>query len=446
LDLKTLSKTISASWRNAQKNDQSAVKYCAKLAEAELKKYNDELKRWKIVRQAGDRLVTVTGQKVDKPTVDKPVDGCLVSPSELESQSESEMHRGLGVLQETRQQLAQMKLKMYLYSNYSEPPMKVQGHLWNGGSSSSSGVQGGNTPFSNGLSPSFAYGLLSTSAEAMSRLRNQYYGNNSILPGYDGYPPTVPALSPLATGTHLSSSTRDATVTQAARGIMAMAMGSSNTTPNVGVGTRGVTPPNNDKNHASHFIPSAVTSSDVPDQQKCAIISSDVCQEQHKQPKTNNPISLFTPSDDRVLDPVHNFPRCHCIQLFESTQDDHTTSARVGQVGLRCFYCKEICFPSTRDAIYENVLNFQRNHLENCPCFPEKMKAKYKTLIQREYWSQKKRLSYDFLKAYYAEAAREIGLVDSPRGLVFGAPQSRSGVPSERLQALVDAAESCEVN
>lgn len=170
---------------------------------------------------------------------------------------------------------------------------------------------------------------------------------------------------------------------------------------------------------------------------KSAIISS---------PKNDNPISLFTPSDDRVLDPVHNFPRCHCIQLFEATQDDHTTGGRVGQVGLRCFYCKEVCFPSKRETLYDNVLNFQRNHLENCPCFPEKMKAKYKTLIQQEYWSQRKRLSYDFLKAYYAEAASDIGLVDSSRGLVFGAPQSRSGIPSERLQALVDLAESYEVN
>ena len=46
---------------------------------------------------------------------------------------------------------------------------------------------------------------------------------------------------------------------------------------------------------------------------------------------------------------------------------------------------------------------------------------------------------------YIAEAARELGIVDSPnhKGLVFDASSvNTSGVPSERLQTIIDAAES----
>jgi hypothetical protein len=54
---------------------------------------------------------------------------------------------------------------------------------------------------------------------------------------------------------------------------------------------------------------------------------------------------------------------------------------------------------------------------------------------------EKRRPSQAFLRAYYAEAASELGLVDSPDGgLVFGAPQNTSGVPSKRLMSLLGAA------
>jgi len=177
-----------------------------------------------------------------------------------------------------------------------------------------------------------------------------------------------------------------------------------------------------------------------PDLVQSAIPSSDV-QDQQKTPESNNPICLFIPSDATVLDPVHNFPRCHCIKLVEKRENDHIPG-RVGQVGLCCFYCDETCLPSKRDTIYENVLSFQQNHLEICPAFPEKMKAKYKRLVQQEYLSSKdNRPSQAFLRAYYAEAAGELGLVDSPYGgLVFGAPQNTSGVLSKRLLSLLKSA------
>jgi len=196
------------------------------------------------------------------------------------------------------------------------------------------------------------------------------------------------------------------------------------TVPKLGIHKK--TPPNEDIQTPDFFL-SAILSSDVQDHQKIS--------------ESDNPICLFIPSDLKVLDPVHNFPRGHCIKIIEKTENDHTPG-RVGQVGLRCFYCEETCLPSKRDTIYEHVLSFQTNHLESCPSLPEKMKAKYKTLVQKEYSiSKENRPSHAFLRAYYAEAASELGLVDSPNGgLVFGAPQNTSGVPSKRLLSLLEAA------
>ena len=54
-------------------------------------------------------------------------------------------------------------------------------------------------------------------------------------------------------------------------------------------------------------------------------------------------VCLFVPSDNKVLDDVHNFPRCHCIQIFVKKDDDSATLGKRGQVGLRCFYCKVSC-------------------------------------------------------------------------------------------------------
>ena len=61
--------------------------------------------------------------------------------------------------------------------------------------------------------------------------------------------------------------------------------------------------------------------------------------------------------------------------------------SKIGQVGLRCFFCKDVpknkltkqavCFPSKRETIFESVRNYQRTHMMDCPYFPEQMKAEY---------------------------------------------------------------------
>lgn len=164
---------------------------------------------------------------------------------------------------------------------------------------------------------------------------------------------------------------------------------------------------------------------------------------------------LFIESDSTFLDPVHNFLRCRCIELFVVNQNHMmgpvrgACPSRLGQVGLRCFFCKDaprqelakqaVSFPTKLETIFESIRNYQRSHLNACPCIPEQVKAEYKILLEQESPLTK---PVKYVKAYYAEAASELGLIDGPNGLIFGAPANMTGVPSERLRALIEAVES----
>ena len=78
-------------------------------------------------------------------------------------------------------------------------------------------------------------------------------------------------------------------------------------------------------------------------------------------------------------------------------------------------------------------------HLKACQYIPDDLKTKYKSLLDQNHQLKKPQ---KYVKAYYAEAARELGLVDTPDGLFFGSAPNSSGTPSERLGTLIGAA-SC---
>lgn len=169
-------------------------------------------------------------------------------------------------------------------------------------------------------------------------------------------------------------------------------------------------------------------------------------QRPRRSPIGHHVTRLTIPSDAIVLDRVNNFLRGECIEIFTVTYDE-----LVLQVGFRCSYCKCLprgvlakqahFFPSRRDTIFECVRNFKRSHVEACPCIPESTKAEYKIWVQSDDDPRKK--SHQYLKAYYAEAASEIGLIDdtTKRGLAFGGPPNTTGKPSERLRLLLQASE-----
>lgn len=166
-------------------------------------------------------------------------------------------------------------------------------------------------------------------------------------------------------------------------------------------------------------------------------------------------VSLAVPSDSVFLDQVHIFLRSSCIELFATTVDDMGRPGRgarasfVGQVGLRCAWCKNlpmaelptqaICYPSKRDTIYESVRNYQRKHIEICPCLTQELKEKYKAMSNSIGPNNK---SQKMLRAYYTEASSDVGLVDTPKGLIFGSRPHTSSIPSDNLKAVLVAAES----
>ena len=60
------------------------------------------------------------------------------------------------------------------------------------------------------------------------------------------------------------------------------------------------------------------------------------------------PVCLSIDSDTTFLDPLHNFLRTECIEIFVATQHDIDAPGRgskpscIGQLGLRCIYCKDM--------------------------------------------------------------------------------------------------------
>ena len=163
------------------------------------------------------------------------------------------------------------------------------------------------------------------------------------------------------------------------------------------------------------------------------------------------PVTRLTiPSDASFLDPVHILLREECIEVFVAdklgTTQRGARATIVGQIGLRCRYCAHLdkgeerakqsaCYPSKKDTIFEAIRNFQRTHLTNCKHVPDDVLRRYTELA-----NQRKRLSQRFLKAYYAEAATELGIVDTSKGLVFGAAPNDSGKPLPRLAEIIEAA------
>jgi len=179
------------------------------------------------------------------------------------------------------------------------------------------------------------------------------------------------------------------------------------------------------------------------------------CDPYSNESNIHHVVSLAVPSDSVFLDQVHIFLRSSCIELFATTVDDMGRPGRgarasfVGQVGLRCAWCKNlpmaelptqaICYPSKRDTIYECVRNYQRKHIEICPCLTQELKEKYKAMSNSIGPNNK---SQKMLRAYYAEASSDLGLVDTPKGLIFGSRPHTSSIPSENLMVVLVAAES----
>jgi hypothetical protein len=164
----------------------------------------------------------------------------------------------------------------------------------------------------------------------------------------------------------------------------------------------------------------------------------------------DHPTRLSIPSDEQFLDPVYNFLRSSCIEVFVATEENDTggrgrgaKSHAIGQVGLRCVHCKHIqrnrranqavSHPSRTTNIFESVRNYQRIHLEACEYIPSELITQHRELASQPY----RKIHLKYIKLYFAEAACEIGMVETPNGLFFGAPPNTSGKPSDKLLAIM---------
>ena len=167
------------------------------------------------------------------------------------------------------------------------------------------------------------------------------------------------------------------------------------------------------------------------------------------------PTSLAISTDETFLDPVQNFLRTRCIEVFVARKEDMmcpgkgSRANKLDQVGLRCFFCKDvprkirarqaICYPTKRETIFESVRNYHRVHFQACECIPKETKLEFKRLLDTD---NPKRKSQRFVKAYYAVAASELGLAEDPKGLIFGAPPNNTGTQSKMLMSIIRAADS----
>jgi len=146
-------------------------------------------------------------------------------------------------------------------------------------------------------------------------------------------------------------------------------------------------------------------------------------------------VSLALPQDDDVLSPLHCFMRKYCVEAFTAQEDDlatprygksHGGKIVVGQVGIRCLHCKHLsvrrrperaaCFPSSLRNIYHSIETWQRRHSSVCTELPGWAKKNMIDLMQSS------RSAAGGRRHYWEDAAKEIGLVDTPHGVRFVRP------------------------
>jgi hypothetical protein len=105
-----------------------------------------------------------------------------------------------------------------------------------------------------------------------------------------------------------------------------------------------------------------------------------------------------------------------------------------------------VAYPSKRENILESLRNFQRVHLNACASTSDDIKTKYADIVRR---GNGPRRSQRLVRAYYAQAAAEVGLVDTPNGIVYNEANDcrKSGKgPSEEMLKILAAAREEEIH
>jgi len=139
-------------------------------------------------------------------------------------------------------------------------------------------------------------------------------------------------------------------------------------------------------------------------------------------------ILLAIDEDKKWLSDMDCFVRSN-LEVFCATQydiefaeSDRKYPITQSQIGIRCVHCAlssqgargtAVFFPPFISGIYESVREFQRIHLESCPCLPKHFKEKLSTLKGSSSLSS-------VLRRYYVEAAQALGIHDTDEGMRAG--------------------------
>jgi len=146
----------------------------------------------------------------------------------------------------------------------------------------------------------------------------------------------------------------------------------------------------------------------------------------------NNPSGLILllamPQDRHCLSETLCTIRSN-VEVFTATEEDVNAPApgrkrpvRVGQVGLRCVYCRShrtdrvkraTCFPSAISRIYRAVIDMKLDHFSNCRYVPPGLKAR---LDELQAGSSR---STGMTVQYFVKSAKELGMRDAGDDGVF---------------------------
>jgi len=173
-------------------------------------------------------------------------------------------------------------------------------------------------------------------------------------------------------------------------------------------------------------------------------IHEQVCpmREEGSSHKTYDPnranILLFASGKDvDSLSDRQCYVRSNFVEIFTATKVDvsvrHSRGAQKlheGQIGIRCIYCvsvppreraeRAVCYPSSISRIYQTVADMCRFHFNTCSAIPDIIKQEYsntKTTRPRGVGSP---------QAYWIDSARDLGLVDTDKGIRYIPPPPMS--------------------
>ena len=168
---------------------------------------------------------------------------------------------------------------------------------------------------------------------------------------------------------------------------------------------------------------------------------------------------LAHPSDPSMLSPHLCHIRMH-IELFAASPQDVERRRRqggskivlgLGQVGIRCRWCKDLAgvpprtkkargatlFPNHLSNVHQAVRNFQRHHFLCCELIPSEVISVFENLRTGRCGGGKETQSRKQSSEYWVNCCMEMGLVDKMGGGVYF---QKRGVPIRGRSPLVSGA------